>query len=87
LCARKRPALFPVRDRLVCELLGLSAFKNYQVDWQVFRHLMRDQQIVAAIDAMLVAVEATHTDRLVLDQPHLRLLDAAIWTYAKWDSS
>ena len=32
LCARKRPDLFPVRDNVVCELLGLLPKGDYQVD-------------------------------------------------------
>lgn len=84
LCARKRPKLFPARDRKACDHLGLSGFKNYQVDWQVFRNLMEDQEVIAAIDEMAKATEATGVGRqLQLDHSRLRLLDAAIWTYAK----
>ena len=84
LCARKRPDMFPVRDRKVCDFLGLRRFKNYQLDWQVFRNLMRDQDIVAAIDVMAKATEAVVAGRrLQLDDSRLRLLDAAIWTRAK----
>jgi Family of unknown function (DUF6308) len=85
LCARKRPDLFAVRDRLVCAHLGLTRFRNYQVDWQVFRGLIQDQEIIAAIDAMSASTQAAAAGRhLRMDQSRLRLLDAAIWTYAKW---
>jgi Family of unknown function (DUF6308) len=83
ICARKRPDLFPVRDRDVCNYLGLTKFKNYQVDWQVFRSLIGDPDIIAAID--VVSEETTTAAagrRLQLDQSRLRLLDAALWTYA-----
>jgi hypothetical protein len=83
LCARKRPKLFPVRDTKVCDYLGLTRFKNYQVDWQVFRSLIGDPDISAAIDVMAKTTAATAAGRrLQLDQSNLRLLDAALWTYA-----
>ncbi len=82
LCARKRPDLFPVRDKEVCDYLGLTQLQNYQVDWQVFRYLMGDRDIVAAIDMMGKAVTAVADGRrLQADHSRLRLLDAAIWTY------
>jgi len=53
------------------------------VDWQVFRSLISDPDIIAAIDVMGKAVAATAAGRrLQVDQSRLRLLDAAIWTYA-----
>ena len=83
LCARKRPDLFPVRDTEVCDYLGLTPWRNYQVDWQIFRSLIGDPDITAAIDAMSKAtVAAAAGRRLQADQSRLRLLDAAIWTYA-----
>ncbi|TRW46384.1 DUF6308 family protein [Georgenia yuyongxinii] len=45
LCARKRPDLFPVRDRKVRDLLGLTRFADYRVDWQVFRHLAQSDEV------------------------------------------
>jgi hypothetical protein len=87
LCARKRPDLFPVRDRLVCDHLGLSHFRNYQVDWQVFRALISDQDVVAAIDSVGKALEANPgAENLEVDHSRLRMLDAAIWTYTKSSS-
>ncbi len=83
LCARKRPDLFPVRDKEVCDYLGLTQLRNYQVDWQVFRSLIADPDIIAAIDVMSKrTAEAAAGRRLQVDQSRLRLLDAAIWTYA-----
>ena len=85
LCARKRPELFPVRDREVCGYLGLlNARQNYQVDWHVFRFLIGDQDVIAAIGAaveqtMDVALEGSR--RVRPDVSRLRLLDAALWTY------
>jgi len=79
LCARKRPQLFPVRDRVICKYLGLGS--NYEVDWQAFRHLLRQPEVTSAIQA---AVNATDLDEsnVVLDSIPLRLLDVALWTYA-----
>jgi hypothetical protein len=83
LCARKRPDLFPVRDKEVCDYLGLNQLRNYQVDWQVFRSLIGDPDIIAAIDVMCKATAAVAAGRrLQADQSRLRLLDAAIWTHA-----
>jgi hypothetical protein len=83
LCARKRPDLFPVRDTEVCDYLGLTPWRNYQVDWQIFRSLIGDPDIFEAIDVMRKAtVEASAGRRLQADRSRLRLLDAAIWTYA-----
>jgi hypothetical protein len=83
LCARKRPDLFPVRDKGVCDHLGLTQFRNYQVDWQVFRSLIGDTDIIAAIDMMGTAIAADAAGRrLQVDHSRLRLLDAAVWTYA-----
>jgi hypothetical protein len=82
LCARKRPNLYPVRDRDVRDHLGLSVFRNYQVDWQIFRSLMRDDGILTAIDEIAKATYAAAEGRtLRLDRSPLRLLDAAIWTF------
>jgi hypothetical protein len=82
LCARKRPELFPVRDKEVCDYLGLTPSKNYQVDWQVFQSLISDPDVIAAIDAARKATVVAAADRrLQVDQLHLRLLDAALWTY------
>jgi len=53
------------------------------MDWQVFRSLIGDPDIIAAIDVTSKATaEAAAGRRLQVDQSRLRLLDAAIWTYA-----
>ncbi|MFC4555735.1 DUF6308 family protein [Georgenia faecalis] len=84
LCARKRPHLFPVRDRDVCTLLGVRALKDVRADWQVFRALMQNPQIREAIAALPEAARAAAQEReLLLDDSDLRLLDAALWTYTK----
>jgi Family of unknown function (DUF6308) len=83
LCARKRPDLFPVRDKEVCDYLGLTQLRNYQLDWQVFRSLIGDPDIIAAIDVMSITTAAAAAGRrLRADQSRLRMLDTAIWTYA-----
>jgi len=81
LCARKRPELFPVRDRRVSAYLGLTRHNSYKVAWQVFRHLIGDRDVIKAIDALSDATLAgAQGTRLRLDDSRLRLLDAAIWT-------
>ncbi len=74
LCARKRPSLIPVRDREVIALLRL-ANKNYSSAWTVYRWLMADEEIRAALG--LAAHRAG-----VADIPHLRLLDTLLWMEA-----
>jgi hypothetical protein len=81
LCARKRPDLFPVRDNVVCTLLGLLPKGDYQVDWQTFRHLMRDPEVLDAIvAARAAATQGAEGATLVIDQEPLRVLDAALWS-------
>jgi hypothetical protein len=86
LCARKRPELFPVRDNLVCAHLGLlptGTRGDYQVDWQVYRALIGDHRVIGAIDALNPLIKAEARDRRVqTDTGRLRLLDAALWTWA-----
>lgn len=85
LCARKRFDLFPVRDRNVCEHLGILRLDDYRKDWQVFRALIQDPDIRAAIDALPSLIRSAGPDRhVVLDSSNLRLLDAAIWTHTVW---
>jgi len=84
LCARKRPYLFPVRDSVVRDFLGLTQYGNYQVDWQVFRAMLGDTTIVRACDtAVAAAYEEAGDRRLAVDRDRLRVLDAALWTYAR----
>jgi hypothetical protein len=62
LCARKRPDLFPARDKEVCDSRPYPV-KNYQVDWQTFRSLIGDPDIIAAIDVMAKATAAAAAER------------------------
>lgn len=86
LCARKRPGLFPVRDNVVCRYLGLIPDRgrgDYRIDWQVYRSLIGDREIISAIDALVDDLRAGSADReLRLDSARLRVLDAALWTFA-----
>lgn len=79
LCARKRPDLFPVRDSVVCNALGLG--RNYQVDWQVFRGLIQDPAVRDRIDALVDAASSEGAD---LGHPNRRLrhLDVLLWMKA-----
>jgi len=86
LCARKRPGLFPVRDSVVCEGLGLYGTParrrdDRRVDWQVFAYLISDPEITVAIDELSSRVHYGHGVRC--DQWRLRTLDAALWTWLR----
>ena len=80
LCARKRPQLFPVRDRTVCAYLGLTPSGGQRIDWQVFRYLIGESEIIRAIGELLDAVRYRNK-RVWTDSSRLRILDVAIWTY------
>lgn len=85
LCARKRPALFPVRDEWVCTFLGLlgdGRRGNYRRDWLTFRHLIGDKDVMVAVDAAFDEVTSSAGRDVELDSIRLRLLDAALWTWA-----
>lgn len=81
--ARKRPDLFPLRDRLVLTYLAgsrdlrASALGPFRTDVRVFAHLMADPAVRAA-----VARHRTDLGSAATDVPDLRLLDAALWQAA-----
>jgi hypothetical protein len=84
LCARKRPRLFPVRDRVVCEGLGLQGTPHRrlgerQVDWQVFAHLMSQHDVASRIEEL--TKEVTLDFGVRCDAVPLRVLDVALWTW------
>lgn len=89
LCARKRPLLYPVRDNLVCSYLsggkplgpGAGQLGRFGADLQVYAWLMTHDKVRDALSAVHTAL----TEQGVrVDETHLRLLDAALWTKAKW---
>lgn len=41
-CARKRRNTFPVRDNLVQRYLGMGQYQSYEIEYQVYRALIRD---------------------------------------------
>lgn len=83
ICARKRAYLFPVRDSVIRDFLGLSQYASYQVDLQVFRALIADPDILQGCDAATAAAHlAPGHRRLAIDRERLRVLDAALWTFA-----
>jgi hypothetical protein len=84
LCARKRPDLFPVRDSKVCALLELSGVRhNYEVDWQVYRGIIQNDEVRRRIDA--VVDEASSREGVNIGHPNRRLrhLDVALWMHAR----
>ena len=81
--ARKRPELFPLRDRLVCTYLAgshdlrRSALGPFRTDVQVFASLMSDRDVRDALARHRAELGAAATG-----VPDLRLLDAALWLAA-----
>jgi hypothetical protein len=82
LCARKRPRLFPVRDKRVRMLLGLYEHRDYTVDWQVFSHVMRQASVVDRLAELKEDAEAER-DEVSLDSYPLRNLDVVLWMEAR----
>ncbi|WP_147066975.1 DUF6308 family protein [Knoellia locipacati] len=80
LCARKRPDLFPIRDKRVRQLLGTWELRSYAADWQVFCHLLSDNELMAALRD--IVDEAAGMDGVSVGDPNgmLRHLDVALWT-------
>ena len=71
LAARKRPWLLPVRDETVRRFLGIEKPYQYRADWNLYRELMRDQEIRGLLKD------------LAFPDPPLRVLDVALWTRAR----
>lgn len=83
IAARKRPELFPVRDRKVCGLLGIQKLGDRAKDWYVFRELMLDPKVRGLLDELPARVQAVAGESpLRLEPAPLRLLDAALWRFA-----
>lgn len=81
IAARKRPDLFPVRDNVVCKLLGINRLGDRARDWVVFRELMRDEDVRSALNATVSNAKAVEDERAVrFDLQPLRQLDVALWT-------
>lgn len=80
IAARKRPALIPVRDRVVVAELELPN-KDFQGDWTLLRGLVRDAAVQEA--SRELAAEATSMAPSLSDLPLLRLLDTAVWMHSR----
>jgi hypothetical protein len=80
ICARKRPALFPIRDTVVRHYLGLDSHWSWQSDWVVFRHLIGHGDVIGALEDAATTLRRTPGVRI--DKYRLRWLDVALWTYA-----
>lgn len=76
LCARKRPQLIPVRDRVIVAGLGLIARTFYE-DWLVIGSVLETEEI--RLELRRCAVEASAPDNMVGSVPETRLLDAVLW--------
>ncbi|WP_068428734.1 DUF6308 family protein [Piscicoccus intestinalis] len=81
LCARKRPNLFPLRAEGTIRYLGMWP-SRYQVDWQVFHHVLSDAQLRDDVARIVErAAEAPGVD--VGDPGHLlRHLEVIVWMHA-----
>ncbi len=82
LCARKRPDLFPVRDSVVCNFLGLTSANNYQVDWQVFRQLIQSTDVTTRVDELVDAAAKVPGVDVGHPNNRLRHLDVLLWMHA-----
>lgn len=83
LCARKRPDLFPVRDPQVRAYLGLPGEDDYKSDWPVYRFLIGEPEVVAAVNDVVDLIRDGPTEpRVRLDVEILRVIESAIWTIA-----
>ncbi len=81
--ARKRPDLYPVRDRVVCKYLGIQNLNDRARDWYVFRELLRDEEIQGRLSELPdLAQEAHRGTALTIEVEPLRLMDAALWRFA-----
>lgn len=88
LCARKRPDLLPVRDTMVQKHLGMDRYQSYEIEYQVYRALIGDTDIIKALDKATSEAQTVELGRdLVITEPRLRVLDAALWTHAKYGTS
>ena len=92
LCARKRPFLSPVRDNLVCQLIGgggklrRGGVGSFQTDIQVFAYLMTRREVTSSLSRLRGTLEEEGRGRLA-EASDLRLLDVVLWTKAvgHWD--
>lgn len=80
ICARKRPDLFPVRDNVVLDLLGLP--KTYPVDWPAYQTLIGDDDVIGALDESLRAADGRRGVDVGDPANRLRHLDVALWMHA-----
>ena len=84
LVARKRPDLFPVRDRMVAGYLEFDKLKTVEQEYAVFRDLMSRADIRERIaDVEEGLKKRASGGGLIVESEPLRLLDVALWTYAR----
>lgn len=90
LCARKRSALFPVRDSVVCRYLSggqqlAHSAKHVQAgrlgwfssDIQVFAYMATDDALRESLESLR---NRAREHDLAIDEQPLRLLDVLLWT-------
>jgi hypothetical protein len=80
ICARMRPALIPVRDRVVVAQLNLPN-NDYRADWTLIRGLARDPDVQTALTDLAEEASSPASDLRRL--PALRVLDTAVWMHGR----
>lgn len=61
-------------------MLGLG--RDYLVDWQVYRHLLADRELMAELAAVTARVSELCALAGGIVDPPLRVLDVALWITA-----
>ncbi|MHA7126988.1 DUF6308 family protein [Janibacter indicus] len=79
ICARKRPLLFPVRDSIVVEVLGLKG--SYPDDWPVFAALMDDAEVTGGVQALVRQVAGQANVDVGDPALTLKHLDVLLWMH------
>ena len=80
LCARKRPHLFPVRDRRVSTILGFHRGMTLPQEYAVYRSLMKDDEVRQALRRLEDDLRGRERQGgMELEGVRLRLLDVALW--------
>lgn len=83
LCSRKRPLLFPSADRTVNQAIGLTELRDHRQAWEVFQHLMRDEEIARRLGESAAQARVWAAARGIVIAPdtnRLALLNVALWT-------
>ena len=82
LCARKRPSLIPVRDDLVTrQVLGMAV--HWWTDWLVYQQLISNESVLTELGRLIAGASSLGSADAAIDDPPLRVMDVALWMYAR----